>query len=142
AENTVMSVVMIDLDRFKRVNDFYGHTVGDQTLKALAKILHGHMRADDLAVRWGGEEFIIVLYDADPNSAAEVVRRIRTELRESKTPPVSWVLTVSAGIAGGSVPAGRASLDHWIEEADAALKHAKDAGRDRIEQALGLGVVN
>ena len=142
AEDAVMSVVMIDLDRFKRVNDFYGHTVGDQTLKALAKILHGHMRADDLAVRWGGEEFVIVLYDADTGSAAEVVRRIRSELRESKNPPVSWVLTVSAGIAGGSVPAGRATLDGWIEEADAALKHAKDAGRDRIEQAPSLSAVS
>lgn len=142
ANDTPMSVVMLDLDRFKRVNDFYGHTVGDQTLKALANILRGHMRADDLAVRWGGEEFVIVLYDADRGAASEVVRRIRSELRESKNPPVSWILTVSAGVAGGFVPDDRATLDRWIEEADAALKHAKDSGRDRIEQALGLPATN
>lgn len=138
ASGTAMSVVMLDLDRFKRVNDFYSHTVGDQTLKVLAKILSSHMRTDDLAVRWGGEEFVVVLYDADVNAAAEVVRRIRSELRESKNPPVSWVLTVSAGIAGGAVPEDRAVFDRWIEEADGALKQAKEGGRDRIEHFASL----
>lgn len=136
AEGRPVCVVMLDLDHFKRVNDFYGHTVGDQTLKALAKILSSHMRPNDLVVRWGGEEFVIVLYDADPAAAGEVVKRIRTELRESKNPPVSWVLTVSAGVSGGSVPADRGTLDAWMVKADAALKRAKDGGRDRTEEIL------
>jgi len=137
ADSKVVSVVMLDLDHFKRVNDFYGHTVGDQTLKVLAKILSGHMRNNDLVVRWGGEEFVIVLYDADLNTATDVVKRIRNELKEYKNPPVSWVLTLSAGLAGGSVPSDRKNLDRWIEEADAALKIAKDNGRDRTEQLRG-----
>lgn len=134
ADDSPISVVMLDLDHFKRVNDYYGHTVGDQTLRALAKILHGHMRTHDLVVRWGGEEFVIVLHDSDLATAGEVVRRIRNELKESKNPPVSWVLTVSAGVAGGTVPAGRSTIDDWIEQADDALKRAKDGGRDRTEQ--------
>src|SRR5690606_41583554 len=98
--------------------------------------LGSNVRARVLVERWGVEEFVAVLYDADPRNAGDVVKRIRSELRESTNPPVSWVLTVSAGIAGGTVPVDRGTLDAWIVQADAALKRAKDGGRDRVEETL------
>jgi len=128
-----VSVAMLDLDLFKRVNDFYGHGVGDEALRALSEVLRRNLRPDDLAVRWGGEEFVIVLFDADREVAVDVLRRVRTELRERKVSPIEWPLTVSAGLAGGGVPAGVSELEAWVEEADEALRRAKAAGRDRYE---------
>jgi len=133
ADALPVSVVMFDLDHFKRVNDFYGHGVGDNALKALANVLKRNLRPDDLAVRWGGEEFVVVLCDATPDVAAEVVKRVRSELREKKVPPIDWSLTFSAGLAGGKPPSGLAELERWIDSADAALRRAKAAGRDRLE---------
>jgi len=86
-------------------------------------------------VRWGGEEFVVVLYDTDRAKAAEVVRRIRQELRERVVRPISWSLTFSAGLAGGLVPMADDAVHAWIAEADTALKQAKDGGRDRVENA-------
>ncbi|HZW27853.1 MAG TPA: GGDEF domain-containing protein [Trueperaceae bacterium] len=133
ADAVPMCVVMLDIDRFKRVNDFYGHGVGDEALQALSQVLRRNLRPDDLAVRWGGEEFVVVLFDADRDVAVDVIRRVRAELKEHKVPPIEWSLTFSAGLAGGSVPAGLTELESWIEEADAALRRAKAAGRDRYE---------
>ncbi|MFO7544865.1 MAG: GGDEF domain-containing protein [Trueperaceae bacterium] len=130
-----VSVAMLDLDHFKRVNDLYDHATGDKALKELATLLGRHLRPHDLAVRWGGEEFVVVLYDADRATAADVVRRIRQELRERVVRPISWTLTFSAGLAGGGVPTDEGAVHAWIAEADAALKQAKDAGRDRVENA-------
>ncbi|HEX7002449.1 MAG TPA: GGDEF domain-containing protein [Trueperaceae bacterium] len=133
ADALPVSVVMFDLDHFKRVNDFYGHGVGDNALKALANVLKRNLRPDDLAVRWGGEEFVIVLCEATPDVAAEVVKRVRSELREKKVPPIDWTLTFSAGLAGGRPPSGLGELERWIDSADDALRRAKAAGRDRLE---------
>lgn len=130
-----VSVAMLDLDHFKRVNDLYDHATGDKALKELAALLGRHLRPHDLAVRWGGEEFVVVLHDADRPAASEVVRRIRQELRERVVRPISWPLTFSAGIAGGTVPGDDATVHRWIAESDAALKHAKGSGRDRVETA-------
>ena len=133
ADGVPMCVVMLDLDLFKRVNDFYGHSVGDEALKALAHVLRRNLRPDDLAVRWGGEEFVIVLFDADKDVAVDVIRRVRSELRERKVPPIEWPLTFSAGLAGGTAPRNLSELESWIDEADAAQRRAKSAGRDRYE---------
>jgi len=135
SRNLPMSVAMVDLDHFKRVNDLYDHATGDKALKELAAILGRHIRPHDLAVRWGGEEFVVVLYDTDRAKAAEVVRRIRQELRERVVRPISWSLTFSAGLAGGLVPMADDAVHAWIAEADTALKQAKDGGRDRVENA-------
>ena len=133
SDSVRMTVVMFDIDHFKRVNDFYGHAAGDEALKALARVLQRNLRPDDLAIRWGGEEFVIVLYDATPEVAADVVRRVRSELREKKVPPIEWVLTFSAGLAGGETPPSLGELEGWIDGADIALRRAKAAGRDRLE---------
>lgn len=130
-----VSVVVLDLDHFKRVNDFYDHATGDRALRELSAILTEHLRGGDLAVRWGGEEFVVVLHDADRDAAADVVRRIRTELRHRVVRPITWPLTFSAGLAGGEVPSGVDQIAAWTSDADSALKQAKRAGRDRVETA-------
>ncbi|MEJ2292386.1 MAG: GGDEF domain-containing protein [Deinococcales bacterium] len=128
-----VTVAMLDLDHFKRVNDFYDHATGDRALREVASILERHLRDNDLAARWGGEEFLVMLYDADRGTTIEVVKRIRAELRGRILPPIAWPLTLSVGVAGGEVPDGSTMLESWIQQADRALIQAKDAGRDRIQ---------
>jgi len=128
-----VSIAMLDLDHFKRVNDFYDHAAGDRALREVASILGRNLRQDDLAARWGGEEFLILLFDADRDAAVEVVRRIRAELRASPVRSIAWPLTLSVGIAGGAELDDATTLEAWIGQADRALIQAKDLGRDRIE---------
>ncbi len=82
-----VSAVMLNIDRFKRVNDIYGHPVGDEVLRRLGQIVKASARREDLAVRYGGEEFLLFLYGADRQSAKEVVERIRSRFRTEKIPP-------------------------------------------------------
>lgn len=86
-------------------------------------------------MRWGGEEFVLLFYDSTLAQMTEVVERIRLELKEQTLSPIAWPLTVSVGLAGGSVPVGEESLHHWLGAADQALLKAKQLGRDRIEVA-------
>ncbi len=130
-----VSVVMLDIDRFKRVNDTYGHPVGDEVLKLLGRILQASVRREDLAVRYGGEEFLLLLYGADRQAAKEVVERVRYRFRSQRIDPIPYPLTLSAGIAGGEVPTGEAQVEDWILRADYALLRAKEAGRDRVTLA-------
>ncbi|WP_038055607.1 GGDEF domain-containing protein [Thermus amyloliquefaciens] len=130
-----LSVVMLDIDRFKRVNDTYGHPVGDEVLKLLGRILQASVRREDLAVRHGGEEFLLLLYGANREAAKEVVERIRYRFRTQRVDPIPYPLTLSAGIAGGEVPEDEAQLEEWILKADYALLRAKETGRDRVTMA-------
>jgi len=133
AQQRPVSVAMVDIDHFKRVNDVYGHSTGDEALKALADLLVRHLRPQDLAVRWGGEEFLVVLNSGLPG-ALDAMRRLRHELSGVTPHQIAWPLAASVGIAGGAVPAEE-SLREWIEAADAALLRAKELGRNRIEVA-------
>jgi diguanylate cyclase (GGDEF)-like protein len=82
-----VSAIMLDIDRFKRVNDTYGHPMGDEVLRRLGQIVKASVRREDLAVRYGGEEFLLFLYGADRQAAKEVVERIRSRFRTEKIPP-------------------------------------------------------
>ncbi len=130
-----VSVVMLDIDRFKRVNDTYGHPVGDEVLRRLGRILEASVRKEDLAVRYGGEEFLLILFGAGREAAKDVVERVRERFRTERVPPVPHPLTLSAGIAGGEVPEGKEVLEEWVLKADYALLRAKEAGRDRVTLA-------
>lgn len=132
--NESVSIGMIDIDHFKRVNDVYGHATGDLALQALAAILPRHLRPHDLAVRWGGEEFLVVLV-TDLAGAVDAMRRLRRELSAAPLEHIAWPLAASVGLAGGTVPASDDALAGWVEEADAALLRAKALGRNRIEVA-------
>lgn len=132
-ERLPISVAMLDIDHFKRVNDVYGHGAGDEALQALANLLQRHTRPHDLAVRWGGEEFVMVLVDSDQRGCAEVMKRLRHELQVITPAPIVWPLALSIGIAGGDVPASIDDLERWLDQADKVLLTAKSAGRNRIE---------
>ncbi len=104
-------------------------------LRRLGRILKASVRQEDLAVRYGGEEFLLVLFGAEREAAKEAVERIRQRFRAERIPPIPHPLTLSAGIAGGEVPEGRETLEEWILKADYALLRAKETGRDRVTLA-------
>lgn len=123
-----MALVMFDLDNFKAVNDKHGHSAGDRTLQAFAKILRGNTRAENLSARFGGEEFVTVLRDVTQEQAEIFAARV---LDETRAWPLPWgSQTVSAGVAG--YQAGMGSYELLLGAADVALYRAKEAGRDCV----------
>ncbi|MES1998503.1 MAG: sensor domain-containing phosphodiesterase [Pseudomonadota bacterium] len=131
-DGTPFAIAICDLDRFKLVNDHYGHEIGDLVLQQAANTLHGHMREGDWLARWGGEEFLIYLHQVDHDQAFSVVDRLRLVYQQHavNTPHGVLKLTLSAGV---SVTQGStADLTRILAEADSALYEAKNAGRDRI----------
>jgi diguanylate cyclase (GGDEF)-like protein len=130
-----LSVAMVDVDRFKSVNDAYGHAVGDAVLTEVARRLRGAIRAGDLLARYGGEEFLAVLPSADAGRAWEVGERMRQRVSERAFDlgdGLALLLRVSVGVAQWHTGERMREL---IERADAALYGAKDRGRNRVEVA-------
>lgn len=128
-----LSVVLIDVDRFKAVNDRHGHLVGDQVLMVVGQVLRTGTRADDPCARWGGEEFAIALPDCSPEDARRVVERILGRLREMPFPSPSggsFTVSFSAGVA--CTEEGPSSVEQLIQKADERLYAAKRAGRNRV----------
>ena len=122
---------MLDIDRFKTVNDQYGHLAGDEVLRGVADALRGTCRTIDTPARYGGDEFLVVLPETDLAGAGEAASRVRAAIAGlSFALAPAFVCTVSIGAA----PAGGddTSVDTWIQRADAALYRAKNAGRDRF----------
>ncbi len=130
-----ITLAILDLDRFKLVNDRYGHAAGDALLQAVAELLKRNLRENDLAVRWGGEEFLILLADSDLRQAVQIFERIRTRIAQLRLTEIQSQITASVGLAGGRIPAGSGEVYRWIQQADDALREAKEAGRDRIVTA-------
>ncbi len=131
---TPLSLVMFDLDDFKRLNDTVGHAAGDVGLQQFATLVAGGARATDLAARWGGEEFVMVLPHTWGAMAARVAERIRVAVREfvflSEESPMR--LTVSAGVATFPSHAGISGVDELVDAADRALYRAKAQGKDQV----------
>jgi len=127
-----LSVVMIDLDQFKAVNDTYGHAVGDLVLAAVAVRCQTHLRAIDVLGRYGGEEFSLMLPETDAPLAQIAAERLRAEVSGSPidTPAGPISLTVSLGVA--ALDETCATLAQLFQRADAALYAAKGAGRDQV----------
>ncbi|EJM56967.1 sensor domain-containing diguanylate cyclase [Pseudomonas sp. GM48] len=130
-----LSLIMLDIDYFKRYNDTYGHVMGDHCLAEVARALKSccHRKAD-LAVRYGGEEFAVLLPDTDIHGAmtiAEQIRRSVIDKHISHTGSPNGYVTVSLGCYS-FVPSGRDSMDVFVERADAALYQAKHSGRNRV----------
>ena len=130
-----ITLAMLDLDRFKQVNDRYGHAAGDVLLQAVAELLERNLREDDLAVRWGGEEFLVLLSDSDLKQAVQIFERVRARIAELRLTDIHEQVTASVGLAGGRIPRDSAEVFRWILEADDALIRAKKEGRDRIVTA-------
>ena len=123
-----LSVVLLDLDHFKRVNDEYGHLVGDQVLVEFAKLIQATVRQIDAIYRWGGEEFLIVCPETPPELVSNLTERVLDGVRRHRF-PMQRTMTVSAGIA--NLGAGD-TMTSLLQRADEALYQAKTAGRDRI----------
>jgi two-component system, cell cycle response regulator len=137
-----LSLVMCDLDHFKALNDTFGHPAGDLVLQCFARVLKAEMRKYDIACRYGGEEFALIIPGSEASEAAGLCERIRSataELRWPRYPDMS--VTGSFGITTCGINSSRQSSD-WIEAADRALYSAKSAGRDRVhlfDDTLGTG---
>lgn len=132
-----LSVLMIDLDHFKRINDGWGHACGDEVLKATARQLGDALRANDVCARYGGEEFLAILPTTGAAAALEVGERIRKRIAsmEVACPCDSMRVTTSIGIA---TLKDAEPLMEMVARADAALYRAKSAGRNRCEQSSTL----
>lgn len=131
---SVFSILMLDLDYFKQVNDTFGHEAGDKVLKTLADILLKSVRSADMLVRYGGEEFVIVLLDTAAEIALNVAEKIRAKVEETKIPLPGTVLqkTISIGVA--EFPTDADTFWQVIKYADVALYEAKARGRNRVER--------
>lgn len=123
-----ITLIMLDLDRFKVVNDTYGHGTGDEVLKDVAAVMNRICRKSDLAGRWGGEEFVILLPKTEVQDGEEMAERLRSEV-EARTFPEVASVTVSLGVASASF---EDSLDDFVNRADRLLSKAKQGGRNRV----------
>ncbi len=137
--NHSLTVLMLDVDHFKKVNDSYSHTVGDQVLTELSAIICGTLRVSDIFGRYGGEEFCVLLPDTNAKQGLFVAERIRqnVELHPFKTAAGSLSITISIGLACLFLSDSNqsTSLEQFINEADHAMYKAKQDGRNRVAVA-------
>ena len=125
-----LSLVIADLDHFKEINDQYGHTTGDHVLAEVAAVFQSHLRPYDLAARYGGDEFVLLLPATSTEAAIIVSERMQKNAAEIRVPECPARVTISLGVATwmtGEAP------EHFLARADAALYAAKSAGRNHIE---------
>jgi len=125
-----VSVALVEIDGFKRLNDKFGHLQGDLVLREVADVLRRHSRAGDLVGRFGGDEFVLVLPQATKNVAAQIVERVRGHVEEIRVPGNERTLSVSIGLAAH--PADGDDPDGLLESADHAMYQAKRNGGNRV----------
>jgi diguanylate cyclase (GGDEF)-like protein len=127
------SVMILDIDHFKDVNDTYGHSVGDQALRHLVRICRANLREEDIFARYGGEEFCILLPETDAATAKEAAERLRHNIENTpmELDEQQLQLTVSIGLSGIDAQKD-ANIGHWLERADQALYRAKEGGRNQV----------
>ncbi len=123
------ALINIDIDHFKKVNDTFGHDVGDMVIRSLADIISANIRSSDSAARWGGEEFLILIIEADENACVKIAEKLRSTLKQTEVEPVGYI-TASIGVT--QIRPGDTE-ESIIIRSDQALYQAKDNGRDRIE---------
>ena len=139
-KHSTVGILALDIDRFKRFNDTFGHDAGDTLLRELGAFLQGHVRGEDIACRCGGEEFTLIL----PETSLEVARQRAEDIREGvkhlsvqhRHQPLG-AITLSLGVA--SFPDHGETSEAVLRVADAALYRAKHAGRDRVQVADPIG---
>jgi diguanylate cyclase len=129
-----LSILIFDIDQFKKVNDTYGHQVGDKALVHVAEIFQQQARSSDILARYGGEEFIALLPETDSAAAQYSAERLRETLQDSpaQAGKQSIPLTISIGIAGMEIYNGLEDFEELLKEADEALYQAKNSGRNKV----------
>jgi diguanylate cyclase (GGDEF)-like protein len=128
--NSSLSVIMLDIDHFKKLNDEFGHLLGDEVLRQASHIFFQHLRKGDVVCRYGGEEFALLLPQTNGENALEVAEKLRRAVEAWHFPGVPRKVTVSAGVADS--PAFGKVRDEIVSAADAALYQAKLAGRNKV----------
>jgi two-component system cell cycle response regulator len=127
-----LSFIMTDIDKFKSVNDTYGHPVGDKVIECVSAVLQANVRKIDLVARYGGEEFMLVFEEADTQGAVQLAERIRQDMmaQQVQSEKGQFGATLSLGVA--TFPEDGSEQGTLIEHADQALYHAKHCGRNRV----------
>ncbi len=131
-----MSVVMFDIDHFKRLNDEFGHLLGDDVLRQVSSLFGVNLRKVDIACRYGGEEFAIIVPETTGDDAFAVADKLRRVISQTTFPGVPRAVTVTAGVA--SYPANGTSRDELVKAADEALYAGKQAGRNTVVSATSI----
>ncbi len=139
-----LSLMMIDIDRFKRINDAHGHAVGDMVLKRIARLMHDEKREADVLARFGGEEFIMLLPETGGDGAAVFAERLRRKIAAMRfqSGDEAFGVTASFGIAELELPNRNDPgeiLEALVQQADAALYKSKEEGRNRISRYRDIG---
>ena len=135
-----LSVVMLDIDYFKRINDIHGHAAGDQVLQTLAEMLRDGCRGEDLPGRYGGEEFMVILPGATEEGAAAWAERLRQDLLATRIVLGQESVSITASFGVAARDDDLAAWEQLVERADEALRLAKHLGRDRVVTFHDLGV--
>ncbi|WP_137133029.1 PleD family two-component system response regulator [Rhizobium sp. FY34] len=132
-----LSVCITDIDRFKQVNDTYGHDIGDEVLKEFAKRIRTTVRGADLACRYGGEEFVVVMPDTDGTSATAIAERLRRIIEQAPfdLPGTGLTLNITASLGIATNLSGLDTPEQLMKQADKALYEAKNQGRNRVVAA-------
>ncbi|MGJ4953639.1 GGDEF domain-containing protein [Bradyrhizobium sp. HKCCYLS20291] len=136
-----VSLLFIDVDRFKTINDRHGHKGGDDTLVAVASAIASAVRADDVVARIGGEEIVVLLPDTDAADAFAMAEHLRGTVEAARPVVAGHVLSVTASIGWATNGPSAYSIEALLAEADEAMYRAKQSGRNRVEPRLAAGLV-
>jgi diguanylate cyclase (GGDEF)-like protein len=129
---SALSILMVDIDKFKRVNDTWGHNAGDVVLRSVAHVCKDSLRLNDLVGRWGGEEFAVALPETGLREAEVVAERLRRAVDEMTVPVGSDMARVTVSVGVACLNAETSTLEALVDSADRALYNAKQAGRNRV----------
>jgi diguanylate cyclase (GGDEF)-like protein len=127
---TGMAIIMVDIDQFKRLNDEFGHLLGDEVLRQVSSLFHRQLRKIDVVCRYGGEEFAILLTQTNAQQAMTIAEKLRRTIEKWQFPGVPRTVTISAGVA--AFPTHGTTRDEMIRAADTGLYVAKQAGRNHV----------
>jgi diguanylate cyclase (GGDEF)-like protein/PAS domain S-box-containing protein len=134
-EGLFSALLFLDIDHFKRVNDQYGHPAGDSTLKTIVQTLCHNVRANDVVGRWGGEEFLVVLNQIQPDDLLDVANKLRSLIEKSTTIFDYQTIAVTVSIGATMIHSGD-TVDHLIQLSDSLMYRSKAAGRNQVTIAL------
>jgi diguanylate cyclase (GGDEF)-like protein len=140
----LLSLIMLDIDDFKQINDAYGHLQGDKVLRMVGRVLQLESRGVDEPARYGGEEFVVALPETGLEGALDLAERVRSRIASEQVPRVGGggTISVTASVGVASIRGSVEGAEALIAAADAALYEAKRAGKNRVESAPVPGVAD